>query len=85
MQFPTLNWRTTSAAVGFVVCHVISYLFPPAQPLCGLLDTVFVAFGLYSSADASRVQNVVNAVDQVVVATRVNLLQEENGKVAPVK
>lgn len=82
---PTMNWKTTSAAAGFLACQGAAYFYPPIEPACKMLDTLFIAFGLYAAADSSRVQNVVNAVDQVVVAAKVNLVQHESGAVAPVK
>jgi hypothetical protein len=80
---PTLNWKTSSAAVGFLLCQFAAAFYEPVAPACKMLDTLFIAFGLYAAADSSRVQNVVNAVDQVVIAAKVNLVQDKDGTVAP--
>lgn len=82
---PTMNWKTTAAATGFLACQAAAYFYEPMAPMCQMLDTLFIAFGLYAAADAGRVQNVVNAVDQVVTAVKVNLVTDPQGAVKPVE
>lgn len=72
--FRTINWKTTIAAVGFIVCKVVGGLYPPVESVCAILDTIFVGFGLVSAADAGRVQRVVDAVDNVIGVGKETLL-----------
>jgi len=59
----TVNWRTTGYAIGYLICKVIGGLYHPIAGVCEVIEPLIVAGGFISTADASRVQNIVRAVD----------------------
>ena len=63
--FKNINWRTTGCAIGYLVCNIVSNIYPAFADSCALLDKVFVAGGFISSADSSRLCSIVRAVDTV--------------------
>ena len=63
--FKTVNWKTTGFAAGYIVCKIVGGLVPAIGPVCDVLESVAVAGGFLSAADAARVQTVVHAVDSI--------------------
>ena len=59
----TINWKTTGIGAGFFVCKVVGWIWPGSDSICSVLETVLVSAGFFSSSDAGRVQNIVQAVD----------------------
>lgn len=69
-----INWKTSACAVGIVLCRSVSHFVPEVALYCSMLDTLFTAGGFVSAADAMRVQNVVGAVDHLLVEVKSSLL-----------
>ena len=61
-----INWKTVGWAIGYVACNAMGGLFPEYAHGCKMLEVGTVAGGLISAADATRVQNVVRAVDALL-------------------
>ena len=59
----TVNCKTTGYAIGYLICKIIGGLYPPIAGVCEVIEPLIVAGGFISTADASRVQNIVRAVD----------------------
>ena len=67
-----INWRTTGFAAAYLLCNIVGYFVPSIQGICGSLESIAVAGGLISAADAGRVQNIVRAVDTLLVKNNVD-------------
>lgn len=68
----TVNWKTSAFAAGYVICSIVGYFVPTVQAICGTLETLAVAGGIVSAADANRVNNVVKAVDYLLIKSKVD-------------
>ena len=62
----TINWKTTGFAIGYVVCKIVGWIYPGADHYCEVIETFLVAGGFATAADATRVHNVVQAVDGIL-------------------
>lgn len=69
-----INWKTTSCAIGMLVCWVTGKLMPEFDVYCELLDKLFTAGIGVAGADALRVQNIVNTVDHLMKEMKSTLL-----------
>ena len=65
MDLKTINWKTTGYAIGYILCWMLGKFVPAAESLCEVVATLIVTAGFVSSADASRVDSVVRAVDAI--------------------
>jgi hypothetical protein len=68
----TVNWKTTGYAIGYVICKIIGGLYPPIAGVCEVIEPLIVAGGFISTADASRVQNIVRAVDVLAFKNKID-------------
>lgn len=69
-----VNWKTSGCAVGLVLCNILGTVKPAFASLCDMLDGLLTIGGFLSAADAQRVNNVVAAVDHLIVETKSSLL-----------
>jgi hypothetical protein len=67
----TVNWKTTGYGIAYAICKIVGGFFPAVSEVCNVLDTLIVSAGFISSVDASRLQNVVRAVD--VIAWKIKI------------
>ena len=65
MDLKTINWKTTGYAIGYFTCWILAQFVPAAEALCRVVEGLIVTAGLVSAADATRVDNVVRAVDAI--------------------
>lgn len=84
MNWHTLNWKTTLAALVYAGCHIAGLFVPGLAQACMVLDGLLVPAGFLAAADAGRLQNVVNAVDQLLEAKNVVIKKLPSGAVAPI-
>jgi hypothetical protein len=68
----TINWKTALFGIGYAVCKIVDGIWPAVAPVCQVLEVMVVTGGFVSSADASRVQNVVRAVDHLLFKNHVD-------------
>jgi hypothetical protein len=68
----TVNWKTTGYAIGYLICKIIGGLYPPIAGVCEVIEPLIVAGGFISTADASRVQNIVRAVDVLAFKNKID-------------
>jgi len=67
-----INWKTTGFGIGYVICKIIGAIFPVVSGVCEVLEPILVGGGFISTADSSRVQNVVRAVDTLLWKTNLD-------------
>ena len=65
MNFSQINWKTTGFAIGYLACWLLGQFVPAASSLCDAIEPFIVAGGFVSSADATRIQSIVRAVDSI--------------------
>ena len=65
MNFKTINWKTTGYAIGYFGCYLLGKFIPAAESLCEVVAGLIVTAGFVSSADATRVDSIVRAVDAI--------------------
>lgn len=70
--FRTVNWRTTGYAIAYGACYIMGVMFPSITDICGVLDVLIVSAGFVSSADSTRVQSIVRAVDAIAWRTKLD-------------
>ncbi len=68
----TINWRSTGFGIGFFICKIAGKVFPDFAMICEVLESVSVAGGLISTADAARVRSIVLAVDHLFAKDNVD-------------
>lgn len=66
----TVNWRTFGYGIAFAICKIFGSIFPQFSTVCDVVETLIVTGGFISTADASRVQNVVRAVDYLLFKSK---------------
>lgn len=68
----TINWKTTGFAIGYMVCFFVGQFVPAAESLCNVIEPFIVTAGFVSSADATRVESIVRAVDAIAWRNQVD-------------
>ena len=82
-SFRTVSWKTNLCAGGYVVCKIVGAFVPGIDTACGVLETMFVAGGFLSASDGARVQNVVQAVDQLLASGKAYMAPDPHPSVPP--
>lgn len=72
MNWNTVNWKTTAYAISYFFCQIVGGIYEPVRTLCDILEAVIVPAGFLSAADATRVQNVVRAVDTILYKQQID-------------
>ena len=67
-----VNWKTTGFGIGYAACKFVGYFAPAIEPLCQVLEPFIVTGGFVSAVDASRVRNIVRAVDLLLLKNGVD-------------
>ena len=83
----TVNWKTTGYAIGYIFCYFLGQFVPAAETLCNVIEPFIVTAGFVSSADASRVESIVRAVDSIAWKNQIDpaTLNPTTPVVAPAK
>ena len=68
----TVNWKTTGYAVGYLLCQVLSNVFPSLADICSVIDKLIIAAGFVSAADSTRVASIVRAVDLIAWKNKID-------------